>query len=145
MIPLWYKRDITFGMKGPDVKVVRRKLGLVEDGKYDRTCYQLVVGMARKAKIDTTGEVNKAVAEALGPAADEDLPPNWWTRPEDYQLQLWDEGDDVRGLVRALGFTDNDNRFHPREEDAVRRLQSSLGMIVNGRVDLDLAKHLGNI
>jgi hypothetical protein len=142
-IPLWYKREISLGAMGPDVRVVRRKLGFSEDGPYDRAVQAKVMGVARKRKIDTDGEVNEDVAEELGPAADESQPPTWWARPADYEYQLWDEGEDVRALNKALGFTDNDNRFHPEQEAAVRQLQSAKGFTLTGRVNQDLARHIG--
>lgn len=142
-IPLWYKREITLGAMGPDVRVVRRKLGFEENGPYDRAVQAKVMGVARKAKIGTLGEVNEDVAEELGEAADSNQAPSWWSRADDYEYQLWDEGEDVRALNKALGFTDGDNRFHPEHEAAVRRLQSAKGLVLTGRVNQDLAKVLG--
>lgn len=136
--PYWYKRVIRLGMTGPDVDVVRRKLGFPQ-GSYDRSVMQKVIGLAKSKKVHTDGEVNADVAEVLGKAADEDLLPSWF--PEDGRpMQLWDEGENVRALNRSLGFTDNDNRFHPETEAAVRRLQSSLDLPVTGQVNGDLAK-----
>lgn len=139
-MPLWYKRVIKLGMTGPDVRVIRRKFGLVPDGPYDRTVKELVVGMARKAKVETVdGEVSEDVAKMLGPAADEDQAPTWFVR----ELSLWDEGEDVRQCLKALGWTDNDNRFQAEAEAAVRRLQSARGLVVTGRVNEDLARVIG--
>jgi hypothetical protein len=138
MKPLWFKRVIRLGYTGPDVDIVRNKFGL-GPGPYDRTTQELVRGLARKRHIETDGEINEAVAVGLGPAADEDLAPTWFTR----ELALWCEGDDVRQFRWALGFSDNDNRFHPEEEAAVMRLQSAQGLTITGRVNEDLAKHIG--
>lgn len=139
MIPLWFKREIHLGMTGPDVNIVRRKFGLVP-GPYDRSIQVLVMSMARKKKVETDGEVNKGVAEMLGPAADEDQLPSWYERP----LELWCEGPDVAVFRRAIGMKDDgDNRFHPEEEAAVRRLQSAKGLVVDGKVNEELAKIIG--
>lgn len=137
MPPLWYRREIGLGMTGPDVRVVRRKFGLNPDGPYDRTVQELVVGMARKKSVASSGEVNRAVAEALGPAADEDQPPAWFGR----DLCQFDAGEDVRQMNSVFGI--NDDRFREDTEAAVRRLQSSLGHDPTGKVDADLARHIG--
>jgi len=138
MTPLWFKRTIILGMTGPDVDIVRNKFGL-EPGPYDRTTMELVRGLARKRHIETDGEIDQVVAVALGPAADEDIAPTWFER----ELSLWCEGEDVRLFRWAIGFKDNDNRFHPEEEAAVRRLQSQRDLVVTGRVDEALAKYIG--
>lgn len=137
--PLWFKRDVRLGMTGPDVRVIRRKFGLIPEGPYDRTVRELVIGMARKRKVQTDGEVNEDVAKELGPAADEDQNPEWFTRP----LQQFDEGEDVRALNLILGI--NDNRFREDTEACIRRYQSSLDLDPTGKVDEDLAKHIGSL
>jgi peptidoglycan hydrolase-like protein with peptidoglycan-binding domain len=101
---------------------------------------EAVRGLAKAKQIETGGEVNAEVAERLGPAADEGLPPNWYTR----DLELYDEGEDVRGLNKALGFKDNDNRFWPDTESAVRRLQADKGLPIDGKVNLNLARIIGS-
>jgi peptidoglycan hydrolase-like protein with peptidoglycan-binding domain len=126
-------------MTGPDVRIVRRKFGLLPDGKFDRTCYQLVSALAKKKKLDSDGEVNEAVAKELGPSADEHLPPEWFTR----DLHHLDMGEDVRNLNAALGLDPGDDRFREDTEAAVRRLQSARGLPPTGHVDSDLARVIG--
>ena len=139
--PLWFKRDILLGMSGPDVDVIRRKLGLAP-GHYDRAAMEKVLGVARRAKVQTNGEVNEAVADLIGEseANKAETTPEWFTRPLD---GLWLEGEDVRSLRRILGFTNNDNRYDPDTEAAVKRLQSGLGLEPTGFVDVDLARKIG--
>ncbi len=141
MTPLWFKRTIVLGMTGSDVRVVRRKMGFPEDGPYDRAVQQKVIGLARKRKVDTDGEVNEEVADTLGESeANRSVTtPSWWTRP----LGLWDEGDDVRSLRRILGLGDADNRYDPDLESAVKRYQSDKDLPVTGEVDVDLARVIG--
>ena len=135
---MWFKRVVLPGMTGPDVRVIRRKFGLVPDGPYDRTTQELVRGMARKRKVETDGEVNEDVAKELGPAADENEAPDWYER----DLQQFDAGEDVRKLNSIFGI--NDDRFREDTEAAIKRLQSSLGFDPHGKVDLDLARRIGN-
>lgn len=139
--PLWFKRTIALGMTGADVKVVRRKLGFPADGPYDRAVQQKVIGLSRKARTKTDGEVNEDVAKDLGESAvnRSEVTPNWWVR----EIGLWEEGDDVRSLRKILGLGDNDNRFDPDAEAAVKRYQSDNGFEPTGKVDVDLARHIG--
>jgi peptidoglycan hydrolase-like protein with peptidoglycan-binding domain len=139
--PLWYKREITLGMEGPDVRVVRRKLGFIEDGPYDRSVQQKVVGMARKRNVETDGEVNPEVAEMIGEteANQEEVAPVWWTR----EIDLWEEGEDVRELRVILGLGDRDNRYDPDAEALVRQFQSAHHLPISGKVDIDTARAIG--
>jgi peptidoglycan hydrolase-like protein with peptidoglycan-binding domain len=141
--PKWFYRIIELDMTGADVKVVRRKLGFLEDGPYDRAVQQKVMGMARKTNIKTEGEVNEDVAEALGESAANrsELTPEWFTR----EIGLWEEGEDVRSVRYLLGLGDNDNRLDPDAESAVKRFQSSRGLPTTGRVDLDTAREIGDM
>lgn len=139
-IPLWFKRDIHLGDIGPDVRIVRRKLGFVDQGPYDRSVSRMVMGLAKKKNVETSGEVNADVAQAIGPAADETLTPEWYER----DLEMWcHEGDDVRQLNSILGCP-RDNRFTPETEQAVRRFQSAHDIFPDGRVTADLAKLIGS-
>lgn len=143
MTPLWFKRRIVLGMYGPDVDVVRRKLGL-EPGPYDRTTMEKVKGMARRDKIETNGEVDELVAERLGEseANQRVVTPSWWYRELEMRR---DEGEDVRSLRKILGLGDADNRFDADLEAAVRRFQSGLGLEPTGKVDVDLARQIGEV
>lgn len=140
-------------MSGPDVDVVRRKLGFPEAGKYDRSVQAKVMGVAKKRGIETRGEVNQDVAEELGPAADEDQAPEWW--PEDRRdLKQFDMGPEVKELNKLLNaragmrqgepqaLDEGDDRFREDTEAAVKRFQSSKGLDPTGIVDLNLAKSL---
>lgn len=141
--PLWFTREIFLGDSGPDVRVVRRKLGFLEDGPYDLAVQQKVMGMARKTGTATSGEVNAGVATALGEteAAKAGNLPQWYTR----EIALWEEGEDVRSVRRILGLGDSDNRYDPDAEAATRRFQSSLGLPLTGKVDQATARHLGEV
>lgn len=143
MIPLWYTREIHISDTGPDVRVVRRKLGLDPDQPYDVIAAERIRGMAAKRKVNTDGEVNQPVAEALGESAANaaGLAPEWYER----DLQLWYEGEDVRALRKILGVDNvNDNRYDPDLEAAVRRYQSANDLPVDGLVNEELAKKLGD-
>lgn len=127
-------------MSGPDVDVVRRKLGL-SPGPYDRAAIERVIGLSRKGKIDSKGEVNEQVAEALGEseANKAQLVPQW------YEQELYTPFEahaSVRAVRRILELPDSDI-YDPDVESAVRRFQSSKGLEPNGRVDADLAQLLG--
>lgn len=141
--PLWFKRELHIGDEGPDVRIVRRKVGLPDDGPYDTITAERIRGMAKQKKVKSDGEVNPDVATALGESAANEagLPPEWFTR----DLQLWFEGDDVLALRRILKVENvNDNRYDPDVEAAVRRLQSAQGLPVDGLVNADLAKLIGD-
>lgn len=125
---------------GPDVRIVRRKLGFAEAGSYDRSVQSKVVDVARKAKVNTTGEVNEDVAELLGPSTTDELAPQWYQR----DLELADEGPDVATAHAILVPQDawNDH-FGPQLEAAVRRLQSAKGLPVTGKINEEMARHIG--
>jgi peptidoglycan hydrolase-like protein with peptidoglycan-binding domain len=142
MTPLWYTRVIELGMTGPDVKVVRRKLGFLADGPYDQAVQQRVMGMSRRTNTNTDGEVNEDVAAVLGESAvnDSGLAPEWFTR----EIGLWEEGEDVRAVREILGLGSNDNRFDPDAEAALKRFQSSARLATTGRVDETTAIRMGD-
>lgn len=141
MSPLWFKRVILPGMTGPDVSVVRRKLGFPEEGTYDRAVEAKVRGMAGRVGVQSDGEVNDAVADLLGEAAanSAELDPKWFQRP----IGLWDEGKDIRVLNGLLGLGIADDRYTPETENAVKRFQSGRGLPATGSVDAELAKLIG--
>lgn len=139
-VPLWFKRDIHIGDVGPDVRIVRRKLGFQPDGPYDLSVSRMVMSLAKKKNIEFSGSVTANEAEALGPAADAALTPEWYER----DLEMWcHEGADVATLNAILGCP-ADNRFTPETEQAVRRLQSGAGVFPTGIVDEDTAKLVGD-
>lgn len=137
MIPLWYRRVIQEGDTGPDVVIVRRKLGLVPDGPFDRSVIERVRGMTN----DKTAIVDEVVATLIGEseANKAGLLPEWFVRP----LERHDIGEDVRALRRILDVWD-DNRFEHDLEDAVRRFQSAHDLVPDGKVDERLARLLGD-
>jgi peptidoglycan hydrolase-like protein with peptidoglycan-binding domain len=140
--PLWFKRELDIGDTGPDVRIVRRKLGLPDDGPYDRVVAERVRGMAKHRNLDSDGEVNAAMAEALGESAvnEAGLTPEWYTR----DLQLWFQGEDVAALRGILGVPAvADDRYDPDLEAAVRRFQSAHDLPVDGLVTADLAILIG--
>jgi peptidoglycan hydrolase-like protein with peptidoglycan-binding domain len=142
MTPLWFRRELHIGDEGPDVRIVRRKLGLPPDGPYDSIVAERIRGMGRHAKVNTDGEVNADVAEALGEAeaTKAGLAPEWFTR----ELELWNEGEDVRALRNILGLGTADDRYDPDAEAAVRRFQSANKLRSTGRVTEKLAQLLGD-
>jgi hypothetical protein len=109
------------------VRVVRRKIGLPDDGPYDTITAERIRGMAKKNKIESGGEVNADVAEALGESAvnKAGLAPEWFTR----DLELWSEGDDVLALRRILRFrtrtTTGSTRTLRQPSDAISRTLAS--------------------
>lgn len=132
------------GDDGPDVRVVRRKIGLPDDGPYDRIAVERIKGMARHKNVATDGTVTEGVAQMLGESAANaaGLTPQWYER----DLQLWFQGEDVLA-VRQILQVDNlaDDRYDPDLEAAVRRFQSSQGLDVDGLVTADLAMLLGEV
>lgn len=138
--PSWFRRTVRYGDSGPDVETIRRKLGLVPRGRYDETCMELVRGLARKRKIHSEGEVDEGVARELGESSTAGLTPEWWRR----ELQLWFEGEDVRTARKLLGVPNGgENRYDPDAESAVRRFQSSHGLLITGLLDEKTAQVLG--
>lgn len=137
MVPLWYRRVIQMGDTGPDVRIVRRKLGLIPDGPFDRAAIERIRGMTN----DKTDVVDEVIATLLGEseANKAGLTPEWFTRP----LERHDIGEDVRALRAILGVWD-DNRFEHDLEDAVRRFQSARGLLPDGKVNEELARLLGD-
>jgi murein L,D-transpeptidase YcbB/YkuD len=139
--PLWFRRTLRYGDAGPDVEIVRRKLGLDPRGRYDDICMELVRGLARKRQVNSDGEVNESVAGELGETSVSGLTPEWYTR----ELQLWFEGDDVRTARALLGVPGmrGENRYDPDAEAAVRRFQSKHGLRLTGLLDETTARYLG--
>jgi peptidoglycan hydrolase-like protein with peptidoglycan-binding domain len=137
--PRWFRRELALGDSGPDVDVVRRKLGL-GPGIYDRTCIERVKGMAKAKGKTSDGTVTEEVADILGETetTKAGLPPGWYVR----DLELGSIGEDVRALRKALDVWD-DNRFEVDLEAAVRRFQSAEGLIPDGKVTADLAVLIG--
>lgn len=133
MTPRWYHRDLEDGFTGLDVEVVQRKVGAPVTRTYDADTATRVRGLQRLKGLPMTGTVDEGTADALGESARDGMGPEWFTRT----LRLWDEGDDVRSLRSALGFTDTDNRYDPDTEAAVRRHQSANDLPLTGEVDLD--------
>jgi hypothetical protein len=138
VIPSWYRRVIQEGDTGPDVQIVRRKLGLHPDGPFDRTVIERIKGLMPKDKTEVLDEV---IAELLGETAATaaGVAPEWFTRP----LERHDVGEDVRVLRQRLGVAD-DNRFEHDCEDAVRRFQSARDLPLTGKVDEELALLIGD-
>lgn len=134
-VPLWFKRVIRLQDHGPDVDVVRRKLGF-DSGSYDVSVQTKVIGLADYLKLETQGELNAEIAEALGPAADEDQPPVWYKRV----LEIGCYGADVKAFRWALGFKDDGILFGENEQAAVKRLQSMLDLPTTGIVDEAMSK-----
>lgn len=138
-VPLWYRREIKLGDSGPDVAVVRRKLGLDPSGSFDESTAERVRGLAKRRSVKSKGEVTEDVARELGESSTAELTPEWFSRT----LNLWTEGNDVRTLRGLLGLGTNDDRFDPDCESAVRRFQSQHRLEPSGVVDESLAKLIG--
>lgn len=141
-VPLWFKRDIHLGMSGPDVRIVRRKMGFPENGTYDLSIQRAVMGLGKAKNLDASGDVTADVASELGESADASLPPDWWMRDNDWEYQYSDMGPDVQLLNAIAGI--NDDRFTIETEAWVRRLQSAHDVPLTGRINLDLAKVIGS-
>jgi len=143
-LPHWFYRTITRGMTGPDVDIVRRKLGL-GPGSYDRTCEGMIRAMSTKNSKASLGEVNDELAGVLGEtqASRAGLVPEWYKlelRPEDVFDYF---GEDVRLLRGRLALDANTDVWTPEVVDAVRRFQSQHGLTPTGVVDEEFAKVLG--
>ena len=134
--PLWYRREITLGMEGPDVRVVRRKMSMDPDGPYDVECMSRVLGAVGYSTVDDL------VAERLGESAAEaaGLVPEWFT----HDLQLGDTSEGTSAVCSLLGLPSGDAYGH-EVDAAVRRLQSSLRMEPDGVVTEELARYLGEV
>lgn len=145
MKPLWFTRTITHGMSGPDVDVVRRKLGL-QPGVYDATCERLIRAMSQKANAASLGEVNDEIAGKLGESEANlaGLTPEWYTRELNPSRDGEpSEGEDVRLLRGRLALDTNTGVYTPEVWDAVKRFQSQHRLFPDGVVDEKLSCIIG--
>lgn len=140
-VPSWYQREIGIGDYGPDVNVVRRKLGF-PPGQYTREVARLIAGLCSRHRIAVTEEVTPEVATILGEteAAVAGLTPEWYIR----EVGPGDTGHDVSSIRQVLGLPAGD-LFDRTTENAIRRFQSGCGVVPTGRVDADLARLLGDL
>lgn len=131
---------IGFGDHGPDVDIVRRKLGL-PPGKFDRSAWQRVAGIARERGLPETGEVTEAIASVLGEseAARAGLTPQWFRR----ELHRGDFGPDVSAVRTLMGL--DDGPFDHTLEAAVRRYESGAGLQITGKVGIAVARLMGEL
>ena len=134
----WYRRELDLGATGEDVRIVQRRLGAPVTGIYDEDTMAYVRGLQRLKGLPMSGKTDNATADAVGEKARAGMLPEWYSRP----LHMWDEGDDVRELRLALGFTNGDNRYDPDLELAVRRFQSEHELTPSGRIDEETALKL---
>lgn len=134
--PSWYRRPLRRGDIGGDVRVVRRKLGLPEGNVLDDAATSRLRGAFGTVVVD--GNVATALGEAAATAAG--LAPLWFTR----DIQLGDEGGDVRAARSQLGMSD-DRIFDQEMDDAVRRVQSNAHIPPTGIIGRDEAEILGDL
>lgn len=138
MTPHWYVRDLSLGMHGEDVAVLRRLIGLPPSKEYDRDVEVHVKGEQRAAGLPATGIVDEATAAAIGETQRYGLVPRWYTRT----LILGDAGADVGQLRYLLGFP-RTGLLDEDVEAAVRRFQSQHRIAPTGIVDQQTAVVLG--
>ena len=135
---MWWRRELGLGDRGPDVDLLQLKLRCFEQGTYGPETEARVRALQKRLGRPVTGRLDRETAEALGEAPRASQRPEWYVRT----LCPGDTGEDVRALRRMLGLSDGD-KFTRGVEDAVRRLQSSLGIPPDGTVDADIAIVLG--
>jgi len=140
MTPSWFRREIGIGDFGPDVNVIRRKLGLPA-GQYTAQVAALIRGICGRYDLPVSSEVTEEVAVLLGEteARIAGLPPQWYVR----ERHFGDEGPDVHALRLILGLSGDPDRLDIQCSNAVRRFQSGSGLKPTGVVDADLALLLG--
>ena len=134
--PKWYTRVLRDGEMGRDVDVVQRKLG-VFSGSYDEATQAHVRGLQRKAGLEVDGIVGPLTANALGEAADQALPPVWFSR----DLRIGCEGEDVASLRSSLGLPSGSS-YDDETRRAVLRFQSAHGLELSGVVNVGIAMQL---
>lgn len=140
--PIWWYRTIHLGDTGPDVDVIRRKLGLAP-GPYDEACNRLVKGMTGYSKVPSLGDsVDAAAAEVIGESAANEvgLVPEWFEKDIDKDTP---NGEDVRALRGRLALDSSRNDVTYEVVEAVRRFQSQHVLPTTGVVDAGLARLLG--
>ena len=140
MPPSWFRREIGIGDFGPDVNIVRRKLGL-PTGQYTAQVAALIRGLCERYGLKVSSEVTAEVAGLLGEteARIAGLTPEWYVR----ELRFGDEGPDVHALRLILGLPGDPDRLDIQCSNAVRRFQSGSGLKPTGVVDAELALLLG--
>lgn len=133
MAPTWFKREIRPGDSGPDVRVVKRILGLAYDDVWDAPAQALCRGYYG------TDGISAEIAERIGEAAAdaEGLPPLWYSR----DLSLGDYGDDVDSVRSILRLPPG--VYDVKCSDAVKRFEGNHGINPTGLVTEDLAKIMG--
>lgn len=138
MTPSWWHREIDIGDRGRDVEIVRRLIAAPAHDTFEEADAVDIRGIQKTHDLPVTGTVDAATAEVLGEPADAGLLPTWYTR----RLALWECGPDVR-RVRELLELNDDDRFDPDTEAAVRRLQSAHALPLTGEIGEDEALLLG--
>lgn len=78
MTPLWWRRTLTVGDRGPAVSVVQRKLGMPTSGLYDQGTAIAVRGLQADVGLPTSGDVDELTARWLGPRATDGVIPDWY-------------------------------------------------------------------
>lgn len=139
-IPSWFTRTLYEGDTGPDVRVVRRKLGMDPDGPMDRVVIARILGFARKCGyLFHDGCVDEIVAARLGEAETvvAGLLPEW------FALRPGDKGRAVAAVAEILGV--GGDEYTPELALAVRRRQSAEQMEPTGIVDPETARALGEL
>lgn len=135
MLPLWFKREIHPGDSGPDVRAVKRILGLDYDSEWNADSQTLLRGYYGVDVI--TAEIAEQIGEAAATA--EGLPPLWYTR----DLQIGDYGDDVDAVRKILGL--KPGIYDTSCFNAVKRFEGNHGINPTGVVTESLALIMGEV
>jgi peptidoglycan hydrolase-like protein with peptidoglycan-binding domain len=133
-MPHWFTREIRPGDTGPDVRAVKRILGLDYETIWDSDCVTVLRGYFGSDVI--TAEIAEKIGETAATAAG--IPPEWWA---DRDLGPGDYGDDV-DAVRKI-FKLKPGAYDSHVENAVRRFQSNHEIAPTGRITEDLALLMG--
>lgn len=125
--PTWYTRYLYPGTAGPDVQVVRKKLGLVP-GTYDYDLSRALNTFQAKHGLPRRGAgVDALTAVALGEREGHRDLPSWWVgTPVASTDPLWDRVED------ALGYD--------LSPDDLRRFQGNFRLPQTGVVDESTAR-----
>lgn len=125
--PVWYVRYLVPGYHGPDVMVLRKKMGLPPIGGYDDKVVRAVNEFQRKQGIRVTGVVDSQTALALGEREGHGLVPDW------YPGHVFGEGDaEWASVEEALGYDLSTNDL--------KRFQGNFRLPATGVVDEETAK-----
>lgn len=121
-MPAWFRRELSLGDGGADVRIVRSKLGM-GSGPFNADLLAKLTGWCEARALPFSGIVDREIAEALGEDAAYGLTPSWWG--------------DESATAERLGVDVSDL------ESAIRQWQSSQAIRPTGILTEEQARLLG--